>query len=161
MRQPDTYSRTQIILHWLVAVLVLFQIFFHEAMEHVWHQRLDGTIPNVPGFHPHAFIGIVVGLLIIWRLVLRFKRGAPPPPKEEHIALQYVASATHWLFYAILLLMTVSGAVAWTLGIPQPAAAHGIMAKVLIALVVLHFIGAMAHHFWFKTNVLNRMLGRA
>jgi cytochrome b561 len=32
--------------------------------------------------------------------------------------------------------------------------------KILVALVLLHALAALVQHFWFKTDVLKRMLGR-
>lgn len=161
MRTSQSYSRTQIILHWLVAALVLFQIFFHDTMQELWRARMNGSIPNVATPQPHTIVGILIGLLIIWRLSLRLTRGTPPLPQDEHTALKWIATITHWLFYALLLLMALSGIAAWFIGAPQSALAHGIMSKLLIVLVILHFLGAMAQHFWFKTDVLKRILGMA
>ena len=43
-----------------------------------------------------------------------------------------------------------------------PAAqAHSVAEKLLIVLVALHVLAALAQHFWFKTDVLKRMLGSA
>ena len=43
-------------------------------------------------------------------------------------------------------------------------ALHATAAKVLFALILLHSAGALANHYWFKTDVLRKMLpgqGRA
>ena len=36
-KSPAGYSGTQIVLHWLIAALVFFQVFFGDGMEHAYH----------------------------------------------------------------------------------------------------------------------------
>ena len=156
----ETYSRTQIILHWTVVVLVLFQILFHDEIVRLWDGRMDGTIVNEPTPQLHAVVGIAIFVLMAWRLVLRLNRGVPAPPAGEHRALKLAASTTHFLLYALLLGMPISGLVAWVFGIEQAAQAHSAARLVLILIIALHFAAALAQHFWFKTDVLRRMLGR-
>lgn len=159
MAQPETYSRTQIILHWAVFALVAFQIVFHESITEIWDARMEGSIPNVAQPHLHVAIGMLIFVLVLWRLWLRFTRGAPSAPADENPALKTIAAITHILFYVLLVGLPISGAAAWFGGLPQPAEAHGIAEKVLLALIALHVLAALAHHFWFRTNVLRRMLG--
>lgn len=160
MATPATYSRTQIYLHWLIAALVTYQIVLHEGIEHIWKGRMDGTLPNEPALNPHAIVGILIFVLMLWRLALRLTHGAPALPESEHPALKLIATITHVLFYALLLFMPISGSVAWFLGVEQPAVAHALAEKALIPLIALHILAALAQHYWFKTDVLKRMLGR-
>lgn len=158
---PATYSKTQIALHWVIMLLVLFQILAHDEIERLWTGRMDGTLPNVATPNVHVAVGFLILALVVWRLVLRLRRGVPPLPATEHPALKLVASGTHILFYVLLIGMPLSGAGAWILGLGPAAQAHSIAEKVLIALIALHVLAALAQHFWFKTDVLKRMLGRA
>jgi cytochrome b561 len=161
MAAPASYSRTQVILHWVIAMLVIFQIFAHEGIAGVWEERMNGAVPNEATPNLHALVGIVILVLAVWRLWLRFTRGVPALPANEHPALKALASATHWLFYVLLIGMPISGAVAWFAGLPQPAVTHELAAKIMIALILLHVAAALAQHFWFRTDVLRRMTGRA
>ncbi len=156
-----SYARTQIILHWTIAALVIFQILVHDGIKHTWRERMDGVVPNEPTPQLHAFVGLTIFALVIWRLWLRFARGVPPLPEDDHPALKALATAVHWLFYVLLILMPLSGTVAWFAGLPQPAIAHSLFEKVLIPLVLLHVVAALAQHFWFRSDVLRRMLGLA
>ncbi len=158
---PLNYSKTQIALHWLIALLVLFQVLVHDEIVQLWTGRMDGTLPNVPTPNVHVAVGFLIFALVLWRLALRLRRGVPAPPASEHPVLKLVASGTHLLFYVLLIGMPLSGAAAWILGVAPAAQAHSVAEKVLIVLVVLHAIAALAQHFWFKTDVLKRMLGRA
>lgn len=157
---PKAYSKTQVALHWLVVLLVLFQVFLHDDIVRIWTGRVDGTLPNVATPILHAAVGLLILALVIWRLVLRLRHGVPAPPATEHPALRLVASATHMLFYALLLGMPISGSVAWFFGENVAAQAHSLAGKILVALVLLHALAALAQHFWFRTDVLKRMLGR-
>lgn len=87
-------------------------------------------------------------------------RGAALPAGEAAV-FKWLAYATHFGLYALLILMPVSGAVAWFAGLGTPALAHSLMEKLLIVLIGLHILGALAQHFVFRTDVLKRMLGMA
>ncbi len=158
---PMSYSRTQIVLHWAVAALVLFQIFLHDGIVAAWTGRMDGSLANEPTPDVHIIAGVLIFVLVAWRLALRLRRGVPALPADEPAALKVVATGTHVLFYVLLLAMPLSGAAAWFLGAEPAALAHSTARFVLIPLLVLHVLAALAQHFWFRTNVLRRMLGLA
>ncbi len=156
---PEKFSKAQIYLHWAVVALVAFQFILSAGIKSLWEKRMDGTIPNEPSFNPHILIGVIILLLVVWRLFLRFKHGVPALPKSEKPIAGLIAKATHYLFYILLIGMPLSGAGAWFLGLKQPAFTHGLAAKLLLALIVLHILAALLHHFVLKTNVLRRILG--
>lgn len=158
---PMSYSKIQIVLHWTVAALVLFQVFAHDGIAAAWTGQMDGTLVNEPTPNAHVIAGVLIFVLVAWRLVLRLGRGVPALPADEPQALKVVAKGTHALFYVLLLAMSLSGAAAWFLGIEAPALAHSAARFVLIPLFVLHVLAALAQHFWFRTDVLRRMLGLA
>lgn len=159
MSAPDTFSRTQIVLHWTIAVLVIFQLVLHEGMEDAWEIREDGGTVSL--INPHVVVGIAVLVLATWRIALRLTRGVPPAPSTEPAPLRLLASATHWAFYALLFVMPLSGMALWFLEAEVAGDVHKTARLVLIALIFLHIAGALAQHFWFKTDVLKRILGRA
>lgn len=160
MPYAANYTRMQIVLHWLVAGLVAFQILFHDGIEELWEARVGGAAPDVAVPTPHTIAGFLIFALMIWRLALRLRHGAPPPPAGEHPVLSLVAKIVHILFYVLLIGMPLSGAAAWFGGLQAPAAAHGLAGKAIMALVVLHVAAALAHRFWFRTDVLSRMTPR-
>ncbi len=159
MSAPDSFSRTQITLHWIIAVLVIFQLVLHEGMEDAWEIREDGGTVSL--INPHVVVGTLVLVLAIWRLGLRLTRGVPPAPSSEPAPLRLLAAGTHWAFYALLFIMPFSGMALWFLEAEAAGEVHKTARLVLIALIFLHLAGALAQHFWFKTDVLKRMLGRA
>lgn len=161
MTAPTTYSKTQIILHWLIAAMVAFQILFHDGITSLWKQRMDGTVPNVSTPNPHAIVGILILVLVLVRVYIRIKRGVPALPASEKPMMGMIAKATHFLFYALLVGMPFTGAAAWFFGFEVPALVHGFASTALMTLIFLHIAAAILHHFVLKTDVLKRMLGRS
>ena len=98
---------------------------------------------------------------MVWRVALRLLEGAPPPPADEHPALRLLSQITHWGFYALLFLMPISGSVPWFGGVEAAAEGHGVMRVILLALVALHVVGALAHRFYFRSGIMERMLRAA
>lgn len=159
--KPTGYTNLQIVLHWAVAVLVIFQLVIHEGMEHAFDAVEDGAavaggdalMANV-----HVAVGLTIFALAVWRVFVRVRHGVPPLPEGEHPALKIAANWTHFLLYALILGMPVSGAVAWFFRVEIAAEVHEAAKTAMIALVLLHTAAALAQHFFFKTDVLTRML---
>ena len=85
------------------------------------------------------------------------RHGAPPYTPEEPVALQWVAKLTHLGLYALMILMPVSGALAWFGGAASAAQAHELMRILLLALIGLHILGALYHQFILRTDIMSRM----
>lgn len=153
------YSGLQIALHWAVAALVLIQFLADEPISQAWRalRRGDAAVETGSGVLLHIACGVAVLLLVIWRLALRHTRGAPRLPAEEPAALRFVAAATHIGMYLLLVLLPLSGAVAWFGGVGAAGEVHEIAKTVLLVLVVLHVAGAFFQQFVLKTNILSRM----
>ena len=157
---PETYSKTQIILHWAVAVIILFQIAFAEGIEEYGHALRDGhtpgTLDTILG-NAHIWLGVSVLALAVLRIALRLIQGVPAPvpaPKLQDLA----AKAVHVLLYAALFIAPMSGIAMWFFGVKAARGPHHLMEKVIVVLVLLHVVGALWHHFALKDNVLKRML---
>lgn len=158
MPNPTGYSRLQIRLHWIITALIALQFVLHEPIAAAWDvYAKGGEIQFSPLVAVHVFGGIAVLLLVLWRLSVRLKRGAPPPPEAEHPALKIAAHLSHWVLYVLMILMPVSGAVAWFGGIQQAATSHFYMKFALLGLVGLHVVAALFHQFVLKTNLMQRM----
>ena len=161
---PETrlgYSGAQIALHWTVAVLVVLQIVLHDGIGAAYAAGQGvGTATESELFLAdlHVVFGIAVFALALLRVALRLRRGAPPPPEDEHPMLRLAARATHLALYALILLMPVTGGLAWFWGVEAMAELHGAGEKAILILVGLHVLGALYHHFYLRTDVLRRML---
>lgn len=152
------YSRAQIGLHWIVAILILVQIVFEDSIGEAWEIIEDGGAATYgSGALLHIGVGITVLLLALWRLSLRSARGVPPPPETEPPLLRTAAHLGHLALYALMILMPVSGLVAWFGGVEAAAEVHQLMKPALIVLVVIHVAATIWHQFWLKDNLMARM----
>lgn len=102
MTQP--YTRTAIVLHWLIALLLLSQFGFGWLLE---------DIPrNTPArgywINLHKTSGVLIGLLIVLRIGWRL-RHAPPPALAMPAWQRRAAHASHLAMYACMVLMPLSG----------------------------------------------------
>jgi cytochrome b561 len=155
---PVGYSRTQIVLHWAVVVLVAQQFLLKGGMEHAWRAFRDtGSFQFSPLVPLHVFGGMAILVLVLARIVVRRMRGAPEINTEEHPALRLIAQATHSGLYVLLILLAISGSLAWFGGVAQSALAHKVLKTLVLALVVLHVAGALVQHFYLKSDSLRRM----
>jgi cytochrome b561 len=158
MAHPTGYTRAQIALHWVTVALVALQFILHDTMSDAWEAVEDGAAVVIsPLVSQHVFAGALIAILTFVRLGLRLTHGAPPPPEAEHPALKVLGHAAHWAFYALLILLPVSGAVAWFNAVEPAAEAHEVLTTLLLALIALHVAAALFHQFILKTNLLARM----
>lgn len=159
--QPAGYTLAQVILHWVIAALVIFQLVFGEDIGPAFMAFMRGAEPSADALLPanlHVYVGLTVLLLAILRLALRIRYGAPPPPARESAILRYVAVLAHVILYAAIFLMPITGALAWYFGLGWVGELHEIGKPVIIIVVALHAAGALWQHFAAKTDVLRRML---
>ncbi|WP_424944894.1 cytochrome b [Aliiroseovarius crassostreae] len=158
MTPPKGYSLSQIRLHWIVAALIAAQYLFKEAIGDAWQTYVQGgEITFNPLIFLHIAGGTLIFLFVLWRLVLRKTRGAPTPPEGEAPALKFIAHLTHWTLYALLILMPVTGALAWFGDVGQAAFAHDVLKLPLLVLSILHVLAALFHQFVLKTDLIARM----
>ena len=132
----------------------------HDGMADAWDAFEDGEAVEIgPLVIVHIAIGVSILIFALWRIGLRWKRGAPPLPDDHPRILTLVAHANHYALYALLVAMPLTGATAWFLGVEEAAEIHEAGKTALLILVGLHIAGALAEHFVLRSNVLRRMLG--
>jgi len=159
--QPNGFSLAQIILHWLVVVLIIMQFLANGPMQQAWDALRDGQQPAADilfGANMHAASGMLILILALARLFLRFTRGLPALPSTLAPPLALVAKVTHFLLYALIIAIPMSGAAAWLGGVAPAAGAHGAMAQLLFFVAIFHAAAALYEHFIARTDVLKRML---
>ncbi|MGG7516949.1 cytochrome b [Allorhizobium undicola] len=155
------YSVAQRVLHWLMALLIFFNLIFSDGMEH-WNRlaRRGETITpdDIASANIHAYVGIAILILCLIRLFLRFTQGAPLPPESEPPLLKLAAKVTHATLYLLFFAMPLTGIAKYYFGIGPLGGLHGGILKMLLwVLIGLHVAGALVHQFYWKTNVLARM----
>lgn len=158
---PLTYSIAQRLLHWCVVVLIFFNLLFPDGMNRWHHLVRHGQTPtpdDISSANIHAYVGITILLLAAIRLLLRWERGVPPEPAGQPALLNMLAKLVHFLLYALLFLMPITGILAYYLGIASSGSLHADVLKIVLwAVIGLHALGALTQHFYFKSNVLRRM----
>ncbi|MCC6305076.1 MAG: cytochrome b/b6 domain-containing protein [Rhodobacteraceae bacterium] len=158
MTSATGYLPAQIRLHWLAAILIVLQVVLHEPMAEAWEALGEGRPVTLgPAIAGHVAGGLLILAFALWRLVLRIRRGAPPPPAGPAV-LRLLAGLAHLALYALMVVMPLSGAAAWFFGVAPAAAVHVTLVPALIALVLMHAAAALWHHFWRQDESLLRML---
>ena len=169
------YAKRAIVLHWLIAGLLAFQIGLGFAFE---------AQPRGPGlfaaYQLHKSIGILILFLSVARLGLRFAN-PPVAHKTDEAWSLFAAGVVHASFYGIMILGPVTGwlivstarinvptllfgTIPWPhlpvgMGWHAPAQLlHSILAWSAIVLFVLHVAGALRHQFAKSDALLERMI---
>lgn len=100
----------------------------------------------------------MVLILTMYRLVLRLRE--PPPGSVTTSAdwMTRLASAVHWMFYALLIAMPLSGLLAYYRIFEAARDVHVLCKWVLVGLLILHVGAAFAHLFYYRDGVWERMV---
>jgi len=171
---PTQYTRTAIALHWSVAGLVIILLAMGWVMT-----SMPGSPTKLLVVTWHKWGGITVLALFFIRSLWRLTHPAPPPLPAAAWQ-QRAASLMHALLYALLLLQPLTGwlfssaagrQVVYLNLIPLPNLVdrnpalgalfkelHGTCGALLAAIVALHAVAALKHHFVDRDDTLRRML---
>jgi cytochrome b561 len=91
------------ILHWLMALLILTMLFIGVGMVASVSERHEWLISI------HKPLGIAILILAIVRLVVRLRNPPPPLPADLPAIQKFAAHASHWLLYALMLVIPLVG----------------------------------------------------
>jgi len=172
---PPAYTIVARILHWVMAILILFMVPLGFVIANDWGGPLQELLYDL-----HRSIGALIIPLILMRLVYRWATPPAPLPDDIPAIQQLAAHATHWCLYALLLVQPIVGwmansaygepikAFGWfelspiwpedRLFSEQLFALHGLIGTVIAGLVAVHIGGALYHHLVRKDRVLMRMI---
>lgn len=169
----DRYSRGAIAFHWAIAALVLFNLWlglFHDSLPRSWQ-----VMPV------HKSVGITILVLTLGRIAWRLTHRPPHLPDHLPGWEKMLARSVHLLMYALLLVLPLTG---WLLSSdparPRPISwfflfdlpllpatpaiasgaheTHELLGLLMAALVAIHIVAALRHHFLLRDAVLPRML---
>lgn len=174
--KTTTWDGVSRVFHWVMGLLIIGMLAYGWWMNH---------IPARPDryFHRsiHADIGYVVLLLMALRLIWRALRPRPPPPAGTSRWERVIARVNQGGLYVVTIVVALlgwahSGAhkpdyASWfgLFRVPQFTSEdranarffedwHINLAYVLIAMIVLHVLAALYHHFYKRDGVLTRMV---
>jgi cytochrome b561 len=160
------YHPVLVALHWLLAVALLVAL----GMGALHLEEIpNGSADKLDALRGHMIAGGLILALTLVRLVMHFATAKPPRTNAG-------AAIGHYALYGVVILMGASGiGIALAAGLPGivflgsgaplpetfaafPArAAHGFLAKVLLALIAVHIVAALYHHFVRHDGLLRRM----
>lgn len=171
------YGSVSILLHWVMALLIigLFVLGLYMTGLDYYHPWYVAA-PNL-----HRSFGLLVLLLLVIRLLWRLINPLPEPLGNDPRILQQLAEWVHRLFYLLLFVIAISGYLISTADgrgievfgwftvpalIPSfdnmedvAGDVHYLLALAMMALVGLHSLAALKHHFLDRDGTLTRMLG--
>ena len=158
--KKEGFSRYQVIVHWLVACFVLFQIATASTMSNDFLALKDGRISieevNQNSWY-HLVFGLAIFLLMIIRFILRITLGVPKPTKQSSSITIILAKIIHWLFYLVLFIVPISGFVAWNTSNVFIGNLHTSSVNALYVLVLIHLIAIVYHQIFLEDNLVDRM----
>lgn len=153
------YSLAQILLHWTIAALVIWQLVFGESLPEAERiVRQGGTIDATTAFlaDSHIWVGFAILALVIVRLGLRLAHGAPAADEPNRVA-GTLAHLAHALFYVLLFTVPVTGILNYYFELPA-GDIHTFGKPLFIVLIALHAGAAFWHQFVRHDGTLRRML---
>ena len=167
------YSRPALYLHWLVAILIVGLLCLG------WYMM---EIEKEPGsdwyFNLHRSLGLTLAGLVVLRLLWRLSHRPAELPDNVPFWEKKLSLATHWLLYACIVVMPLtgylgsaynkSGVAFFGLKLPFWAATsrelsklfftiHATLVWVIVAAVVVHALGGFKHLLLDKDKVFHRM----
>jgi cytochrome b561 len=159
-KSGNGYSSMQIALHWLIAILVIFQLAFGESMGSLVDAVEDGdTISATDQIlgTAHYWVGLIILALVALRFAVRVASGAPSPEKSAPSWMQLAARISHVLFYMLLVATPVLGLLGYYFGEPWDDI-HSLNKPAFMVLISVHVLAALYHQFWLKDGTLKRMI---
>lgn len=171
----DRWGFVSLGIHWLTVVLVLCLAGVGLLMD-----ELPNSPTKVQVYALHKSFGLTVLALTVLRLLWRLVAGVPQPVPGTPRWQVVVASLTHGALYVVLLAMPLSGwlynsaagyPLQWFTLFNLPGLserdpdvrrfaheAHETLFLVLAAIVTLHALAALKHHYFDRDRTLARML---
>jgi cytochrome b561 len=158
MSTKTRYDLSQIVLHWLIAILIAVNWFLGDAMNHAFRDllRTNGTSALDSGANAHRLIGISVIVLVLLRVVVRLIRKGPPEAPGSK-AMQLGAKVGHLALYVLMLAVPVTGYLSYSNLDRNMGGIHGAVTNLLLIVAFGHAILAFYHHYVLKDGLLYRM----
>jgi cytochrome b561 len=175
MKSPDSYTRTAVVLHWLVALLILCAFPLGYYMSDLPLSPLKLRL-----YAYHKWLGMSALLLIVARSLWRLAYRPPQLPASMPYWQQRTAHFVHHGMYLLMLAVPLSGwlmtsalgvPVVWlgVLRLPDLVAknkalgdllvtVHASLNYALLALIAVHVAASLHHHFSKHDGTLARML---
>ena len=171
------YGISAKLFHWLTVALLMVQFALGWLMPDIERGMQPERLVNL-----HISFGLVILAVVVPRVAWRLWHGAPPPDALLPHWQRVLSRISHVSLYLLLLAMPLSGwffasARGWTITlfgvvavprlVPQGSTLghtlgelHGTLSWVLLGMIGVHVAAALAHRFFFRDQVMQRMLPR-
>ena len=166
--------------HWSVALGILVMIPLGIVANDWPYATSEELAFKATLFSIHKTLGVTILFVALARIAWAVAQPKPGPLHPERRLETTLADTVHWLLYASLVLVPLSGWVShaasqgfapirWPFGQSLPgvpksesvhlvaASLHVVFERVLVLSLLLHTAGALKHHFWDRDATLRRM----
>lgn len=169
------YGSIAIFFHWVIAVLIVVLLILGLYMT-----GLPVSLRKLKFYGWHKELGILVLGLVVLRVAWRIANVTPSLRAYMPMWEAMAARVVHWAFYLLMGILPVTG---WIMssaaGLPVSFFGlfvlpdwvkpnehlriafqnlHAYLAYILMALICLHVVAALKHHFINKDDIMRRIL---
>jgi cytochrome b561 len=172
-RSLQQFTPLQRCLHWVMAICIIAMLFIGVDMVSTIMPKYLTLIAF------HRSLGIVILVLVLIRLVVRLRSGAPPLPSDLPPVMKLAAELSHYALYGLMIVMPLLGwamlsaaeypvVVFGGLHLPPIApqseslhtllwTAHHYLAFAFFAVILMHLAAALFHAWVRRDGVFEAM----
>ena len=157
---PTHYNKFHILIHWLVVVIILFQMITGNKIALEFLALRNEAITNngnTSNSQIHILGGVFIFLLMAVRIFLRIKFGVPTPTKKTNALLKFLSTFVHLGIYFILFAIPITGLLAFSTVNIDLGIAHKILVNILYLFIIIHLIGDAYHQIFLGDNIMQRI----
>ena len=169
------YGSVTKFFHWTLAFLVIVMLIVGALMDDIDNEKFKMVVYTV-----HKSTGLLILVFSVLAFVWHWVNPLPVAPDSMPLAQRVLAKLVHLLLYGLLIAMSLVGLMMsiaagyppkffWLFTVTLPiekseslakllAGYHNKLAWAILVVAAGHILAALAHHFYYKDNVLKRML---
>ena len=153
------YSKSQIILHWLVVILIVPQFLFSHKISKALEARFNGyEVLESPLISLHILTGFIIFCLACARFIQRLDNSKHREDNNTNDVGNIIKHLNHYTLYFLMLALPITGAIGWFRGIEAFANLHVMLKSAFLLLVALHLTSTFYQQVFLRNNVLGKML---
>ena len=167
------YLKSQKIIHWLMAAAIMIDL--NVAQKFGGEMQL---LDRLESRADHATMGLIITFLLVLRIILRFRYGAPSLPKSMSKWQIIAAQVGHYGLYILMGTLVMTGIIS-AIYASDPILVfnsydlafanhndnafrivrgiHEFCTNAIIALIFIHILAAIYHHFVLKDSTTSNM----
>ena len=159
--KKETYNFWQVLLHWIIAALVLFELTFKGEIKN-FNAYLQTNLEKTPDLSNetkiHISVGIAILTLMLIRLLVRVFCGVPANNQEVPPVLTLIARWSHYLLYFLLFITPITGILSWLFPVKNFIFLHQFSSKCLVIFILFHICATFFSEGVLGHKILHRMI---